>query len=237
MHDDVLVVEWNAHLPKHTLMVFNEHARELVTGELALQVIMQLSRWKPAHRVTIIPVLNVWGRRYVEAGHPCQRKTERGIDPNRNYQIRGFNEHRYKKSSEEYEGPHPLSEKESKLVSSLLLQGVKRYINVHSGEKSIYMGYDSKIGVRPKNYDVMAKNIKKWGEMCSECAIGPAASTSSYRAYGTSVDYALYNGIEEAYTLEVYGGISYDCEKMFNPSSGELQAVLNKWSKIIKEIL
>jgi len=145
--------------------------------------------------------------------------------------------HKYAKNSEEYEGDHPLSEKESQLVSSLLLQGVKRYVNVHSGEKSIYMPYDSRVGVRPKNYKVMEENIMKWSKMCPECAVGPAASTSSYRAYGTSVDWAVDHGIKESYTFEIYGKLSVDCFKMFNPPRGELQAVLNKWSKIVKEIL
>lgn len=239
MKDDILVVDWNKHVSNKSdvLLVFNEHARERITGEIALKVIHKLRKWQPKKRVTIIPVLNVYGRKYVEAGHPCQRKNQRGVDTNRNYQMRGVNEHHYAKDSEEFEGPHPLSEKESKLVSSLLRNGVKRYVNVHSGEKSIYMPYDSRVGVRPKNYDVMLKNIKKWAQKCPECAVGTAASTSFYRAYGTSVDWAVDHGVPESYTVEVYGDASFDCSKMFNPNKRDLHSILKQWSGIIKDMI
>ena len=238
MKDDILIVDWNKHVSNKSdvLLVFNEHARERITGEVALKVIHKLRKWQPKKRVTIIPVLNVWGRKHVEAGHPCQRKNQNGVDTNRNYQMRA-NKHSYAKNSEEWEGPHPLSEKESKLVSSLLLDGVQRYVNVHSGEKSIYMPYDSRVGVRPKNYDVMLKNIKKWAEKCRECAVGSAASTSFYRAFGTSVDWAVDHGIKEGYTLEIYGDSSFDCNKMFNPNKRDLGAVLKQWSSIIKDVI
>ena len=239
MKDDILVVDWNKHIANKSdvLLVFNEHARERITGEIALHVIHKLQTWNPNKRVTIIPVLNVYGRKRVESGHPCQRKNERGVDTNRNYQMRGVNEHHYAKNSEEFEGPHPLSEKESKLVSSLLLNGVQRYVNVHSGEKSIYMPYDSRVGVRPKNYEVMLKNIKKWAEKCPECAVGTAASTSFYRAYGTSVDWAVDHGVPESYTVEVYGNASFDCSKMFNPNKRDLHHILKQWSGIIKDMI
>ena len=239
MKDDILIVDWNKNISNKAdvLLVFNEHARERITGEVALKVIHKLRKWQPKKRVTIIPVLNIWGRKYVEAGHPCQRKNERQVDTNRNYQMRGVNEHHYAKNSEEFEGPHPLSEKESKLVSSLLLNGVKRYINVHSGEKSIYMPYDSRVGVRPKNYEVMLKNIKKWAEKCPECAVGTAASTSFYRAYGTSVDWAVDHGVPESYTVEVYGDASFDCSRMFNPNKRDLHSILKQWSGIIKDMI
>ena len=239
MRDDILVVDWNKHISNKSdvLLVFNEHARERITGELALNVIHKLRAWNPNKRVTIIPILNVWGRKFVEAGHPCQRRNERQVDTNRNYQMRGVNEHHYAKESEEWEGEKPLSEKESKLVSSLLLNGVQRYVNVHSGEKSIYMPYDSRVGVRPKNYDVMLKNIKKWAKKCPECAVGTAASTSFYRAYGTSVDWAVDHAVPESYTFEIYGDISWDCRKMFNPNKRDLGAVLKQWIGIIKDVI
>jgi hypothetical protein len=239
MKDDILIVDWNKNIANKSdvLLVFNEHARERITGEVALKVIHKLRKWQPKKRVTIIPVLNVWGRKRVEAGHPCQRKNERAVDINRNYQMRRVNVHHYAKNSEEYEGPHPLSEKESKLVSSLLLNGVQRYVNVHSGEKSIYMPYDSRVGVRPKNYDVMLKNIKKWAQKCPECAVGTGASTSFYRAYGTSVDWAVDHGVPEGYTLEIYGDVSFDCNRMFNPNKRDLHSILKQWSGIIKDII
>lgn len=238
--DGILVVDWNKNIADKSsvLLVFNEHARERITAELALHVINKLSLWRPKTRVTIVPVLNVWGRKKVEAGNPCIRKNENGVDTNRNYQMRGVNIHKYPKTSEEYQGPHPISEKESKLVSSLLLKGVDRYVNIHSGEKSLYMPYDSRTKQKPPYYDIMKRNIHAWSQFCPECAVGSAAETSFYKAYGTSVDYAIDQaGVKEAYTFEIYGDAQRSCEKMFNPSKRDLKNVLNQWSKILKRVI
>ena len=58
MKDDILVVDYNKHVSNKAdiLLVFNEHARERITGEVALNVIHKLRMWKPKKRVTIIPV-------------------------------------------------------------------------------------------------------------------------------------------------------------------------------------
>lgn len=236
--NDILVVNWNKHKQGDTtLLVFNEHAREKVTGELALHIIRNLRRWRPEGRITIIPCLNAYGRRQVDAGQTCVRKNKRGVDTNRNFQT-SKNRHHYPKDSEEWEGKHPLSEKESQLVASLLLQGVKRYVNVHSGEFSIYMPYDSRVNVLPPNHKVMEKNIHRWSKMgCPQCAVGAAASTSFYRAYGTSVDFAIENDVPEAYTFEIYGDEQASCEKMFNPSPSKLGDILHQWSKIIHDVV
>lgn len=228
-HHDILLADWDSPSEDRVLLVFNEHARERVTGELALRLIQKLHEWQPEVDVTIVPVLNVWGRKRVEHGHPCLRKNEHGVDTNRNYQMH-TNRHHYSRFSEEYEGPTPLSEKESKLVSSEL-SGVRRYINVHSGEFSLYMPYDSRTR-RPPHFDTMQHKISEWKAYCPQCTVGPAATTSFYKAYGTSVDWAIDHGVSESYTFEVYGQETRDCEKMFNPT--DLSKILEMWLPILK---
>ena len=83
----------------------------------------------------------------------------------------------------------------------------------------------------------MAENIKKWAEKCPECAVGSAASTSFYRAYGTSVDWAVDHGVPAADTFEVYGDASWDCRRMFNPNRRDLHSILKQWSGIIKDVI
>lgn len=232
-HDGILVVDWmkNKQEDLDQLWVFNEHARETITGDLAFFVIKDIINLMPDRRITIIPVLNVWGRKEVEQGHECLRKNENGVDTNRNYQI--DMKHRYFRSSEEYEGPHPLSEKETKLVSSLLLSGVQRYINVHSGEYSMYMPFDSNV-TPPPNADRMRHVLNTLHPMCPQCVQGSAGEVSTYKAYGTSVDYAIKKGVPEAYTFEIYGAISSHCKEMFNPSGYEdTRRVLMMWRRIL----
>lgn len=227
----IMVVDYLPNEPRDTLWVFNEHARERITGELALHVLEQVIATKPQKRITIIPVLNVWGRKQVDDGDFCRRKNRNEVDTNRNYQIK--ERHHYYKDSEEYEGPSPLSEKETQLVSDILLQGVKRYINVHSGEFSMYMPYDSNTSP-PPHADKMRAFLTELHPMCPECSKGQAAKVSFYKAFGTSVDYAIRIGIPEAYTFEIYGATSYKCQDMFNPkSTNEYIRVLNMWTDIL----
>lgn len=232
--DDILVLDWNPTQDDSMdqLWVFNEHARERITGEIALHTVRAILSTRPQRRVTIIPVLNVWGRVQVDSGRKCLRKNKHGVDTNRNYQFRRI--HKYPKDSEEYQGPHPLSERESKLVASLLEGGVKRYINVHSGEFSMYMPFDSSTA-SPPHAERMRTFLRTLQPLCPQCVEGSAAEVSSYKAYGTSVDYAIREaGAGEAYTFEVYGANTYDCEAMFNPSGSEAyKKIVGMWRTIL----
>jgi hypothetical protein len=232
--DDILLVDWKVKGSKeHVLLSFNEHAREIVTGELGLRTVQRLKEWSPKVSVTIIPVLNVWGRKKVEDGADCLRKNFRGVDTNRNFQMKF---HRYFHYSEEYQGPFPLSEKESKLIAKELKHAT-RYVNIHSGEYSLYMPYDASFQ-KPPGADIMYEKLLKWSEHCPECSVGSAATTSSYKAYGTSVDWAIKHGVKESYTFEIYGDEgSRDCRKMFNPPADKLEAVLEPWLEILKDVL
>lgn len=229
MHGDMLVVDWKKTQPKNVIWTFNEHARERITGELALEMIQELKTLKPDKRITIVPIVNVWGRKQAENGRRCQRKNRNGVDTNRNYPPLRI--HHYAKDSEEYEGKHPLSEPETKLVASLL-KDAQRYVNVHSGEYSLYMPWDS-ITSRPPHYHTMKSALKKFSQHCPECAVGSAAKTSFYKAYGSSVDYAMQLGVPEAYTFEIFGQDSTNCDKMFNPYGRTKRKVLDQWKKIM----
>ena len=58
--DDILIVDWKVKgSTEHVLLSFNEHAREIVTGELGLRTVQKLKEWSPSVSVTIMPVLNV----------------------------------------------------------------------------------------------------------------------------------------------------------------------------------
>lgn len=229
-HDDILIVDWKRNQPMDQLWVFNEHARERITAEIAYHTLLDIVSLQPDKRITMIPVLNVWGRKQVEKGNGCLRKNQFGVDTNRNYQT--LHTHKYSRDSEEYEGKRPLSEKESQLVSSLLLKGVQRYINVHSGEYSMYMPFDSSTSV-PPNAKRMRYVLQKLKPMCPQCVYGSAAVASTYKAYGTSVDYAIHNGVPEAYTFEVFGDVSTSCVTMFNPSTKNYETVVNMWARIL----
>ena len=226
--NEILVLDWKADQPKNVLWNFNEHARELITGELAFHMIHQIPKLNPSKRITIIPVMNVWGRTVAMESNPCQRKNKNSVDPNRNFWT-PTNHRKYRKSSEEYEGRTPISEPESILLDKLL-RNMKRYVNVHSGEYSLYMPHDSSFS-KVKNYKTMNDNIHRYAKFCPECTVGPAAVKSFYRAFGTSADWAIEIGVPEAYTFEIFGRETYNCFKMFNPD--DMTETLEKWEKIL----
>lgn len=231
-HDDLLVVDWHPEKPRDVLWTFNEHARERITGELALEMIVHLKEMQPTRRITILPVVNAWGRRRVEEGHYCQRKNKHGVDTNRNYPPK---RHHYPLHSEEYEGPAALSEPETKYIASLLRDGTRMFINIHSGEFSLYTPWDAAPEL-PPNFQRLDRNVRRWSKWCPQCAVGPAARTSFYKAYGTSVDYATTLGID-AYTFEIFGRETMSCAHMFNPEGAEKEQVLTQWKRILKESL
>ena len=80
------------------------------------------------------------------------------------------------------------------------------------------------------------EQITKWSVHCPKCAIGSAAKVSSYKAYGTSADWAIRMGVPESYTFEIYGSSSRNCEEMFNPSRKDLEYVLDPWLFIMKDV-
>lgn len=231
--DDIMIATINPHLPKDVLWVFNEHARERITSEIALEV-LQNAKKVTSRRVTIIPVLNVWGRKQVDKGRLCTRKNKHGVDTNRNFQTK--HKHHYARHGEEYEGPYPLSEKESQIILKYMT-GAKQYINVHSGEFAVYAPYDGNRKSLPKNFKRMKQKLHVAKGLCSKCIVGQAAKKSSYRAYGTSVDYAITHGVEEAYTLEVFGENRRSCKAAFNPPLPLLEKIKKKWTEILFSFL
>jgi len=91
--------------------------------------------------ILFVPVLNIDGRRKLEAGESCtdQRKNGRNVDINRNFPD-WFNPNNARQSEEDYQGPAPMSEWETNIVKSLADQFKPHaFIDIHSGD--LGMGY------------------------------------------------------------------------------------------------
>ena len=96
----------------------------------------------------LFPLQNVDGRALFEAGELCRRKTAAGVDLNRNwpYAWQGG----ASAEDEMYGGARPLSEPITRAMHDWALQWRPRgYINVHSGEWSVYSVWDSKRAYAP----------------------------------------------------------------------------------------
>ena len=77
--------------------------------------------------------------------------------------------------------------------------------------------------------------LLQWKQHCPRCITGIASQVSSYKAYGTAVDYAIHLKIPYAFTFEVYGTTQRSCFNMFNPKNLiNYQQILNQWVQILK---
>jgi hypothetical protein len=247
---------------KYRLRVFilcNQHAREVVTGELCYQLIRLLQLQVRDDVFTtelqeqsvndigywIVPVGNPWGRQLVESNisHGCQRVNMNGIDLNRNYPIM-HDEGQTFATEEEYPGEEPFSEYETQAVA-MFADFVQPHLvlNVHSGGNDILLPYDGDDTQLPPRYSrllQLASHARRG--VCPECNIG-SASIVYPPAYGTFIDYmTVAAGAPLAYTIEIFNDDSEtsmptsgkECRRFFNPDEGEeLAYTLRKWTTII----
>ena len=213
-HNDYIQVTGTDRSHPVHLLVFGEHARELISSEIALNLIQHMQQHQPTASYLIIPVANTWGRQTVERGNFCLRVNENGVDLNRNYEVSSS-----KPGSDTYGGSHPFSEHIPLLIKRLLNEyDVKKYMTIHSGERALYTPYDDSTK-HPPNYTRMLHTVQEWKrKYCRDCVVGEASVVSNYRCRGTAVDYSIHHQlVEEAYTLEVYGADSSHCLARFNP--------------------
>lgn len=229
------------------LMVCGEHAREIITAELALWLARVLvgedaeyETWDESRAafvrsmglrpppmrglepldvrdwvrwilsrvvVKLVPIEVPTSRLAVENGKGCLRKTVNEVDLNRNWPV-GYRpmSTAAKHGSDEYPGPHPFSEPESRIVRDEAARFKPHgYANVHSGEWAMYVPWDHKPAFGedlPRDTNVL---LDRLNEHC-ECVSGAAGQVSGYLAYGTSMDY-LYSELKVPYplTIEVWG--------------------------------
>lgn len=151
----------------------------------------------------IVPIENIEGRKAAEEGDTCLRRTFSGVDLNRNW---GIEWKQKALDDEDYGGPHPFSEPESRIVKLVAESSpLRSFVNIHSGEYALYIPWDShpNYAIRlPADTQVVLEQMNVW----CQCMHGPGGATAGYLAYGTSMDY-MYERLHVPYplTVEVYG--------------------------------
>ncbi|KAI7733823.1 hypothetical protein M8C21_011694, partial [Ambrosia artemisiifolia] len=235
------------------LLSFGQHARELITTELALRILSILSEEQFLPKVDplllkktlekivikVVPVENLNGRKKVEAGDLCERRNGRGVDLNRNWSVDWGKKEKDFDPYEEYPGPAPFSEPEAQLMRKLSTSFDPHiWVNVHSGMEALFMPYDHKnttpSGIQSQKMKLMLETLNHLH--CGDrCVVGSGGGSVGYLAHGTTTDY-MYDvaRVPMSYTFEIYGdekASSRDCFKMFNPVDHvTFNRVLNEWS-------
>ncbi|GBF92370.1 hypothetical protein Rsub_05572 [Raphidocelis subcapitata] len=158
-----------------------------------------------AMTVQIVPIESLEGRRQVEAGDLCLRRTAGSeVDLNRNWP---FAWQHGSPSSDTYGGPSPLSEPQTRLLRAEMdAAPLAGYVNVHSGEWALYTPWDSKPAYAPGLPADLPKLVERVAAVCG-CTAGPAGAVSGYLAFGSSMDYAyMHSKVPYPLTVEVFGG-------------------------------
>ncbi|KAF9608626.1 hypothetical protein IFM89_010111 [Coptis chinensis] len=130
------------------LLSFGQHGRELITTELALQLLLAITEEKLIPNVDqsslnstlekvvlkVVPIENWNGRKRVEAGDVCERRNGRGVDLNRNWSVDWGKKEKDYDPHEENPGTAPFSEPETQIMRKLSKSFDPHvWINVHSG--------------------------------------------------------------------------------------------------------
>ena len=226
---------------------FGEHGRELITVEVAVDLLRalaggaesaarlahpdasestrQTARALLATTFKIVPMENVNGRDKVEAGQWCERKNGRGVDCNRNWEVDwGVKAPDYD-PSEEYPGTAPFSEPEAFMMKTLLEEFAPHvWVNVHSGMEALFMPFDHKAEepVGPGADAMMAILRQINAHNCGDrCVVGGGGKGVGYLAHGTATDHVYVKmRVPVTFTWEIYGDTEahyLDCFRMFNP--------------------
>ncbi|XP_011101122.1 carboxypeptidase A6 [Sesamum indicum] len=235
------------------LLTFGQHARELITTELALRLLSILSeeqflpnvdrstlnRTLDRLIIKVVPVENLNGRKRVEDGELCERRNGRGVDLNRNWSVDWGKKEKDYDPYEENPGPAPFSEPESQIMRKLSVSFEPHiWVNVHSGMEALFMPYDHK-NTTPDGipYQIMKSMLDDLNHfyLRDHCLVGSGGASVGYLAHGTATDY-MYDiaRVPMAFTFEIYGDLkasSKDCFRMFNPIDiTSFNRVLNDWS-------
>lgn len=216
---DVLTIQRSGtQQKKKAMLVFGEHAREIISPESALNFARTLCGHGPdatrASKVldsvtfTIVPNANPLGRKQVEDGYYCKRTNEDGVDLNRNF----GDEHRgeEKRGDETNAGPSGFSEPESKMLKALVdSERPDIYLSVHSGAYLLGTPFGYSRDQTPDNEDNMMDVLSSISEKYCDggCPYGNLAELIHYDSPGCDIDYVKEKvGTPYVFTWEIYVG-------------------------------
>jgi hypothetical protein len=208
---------------KKAMIVFGEHAREIISPETGLNFAKTLCGQGPEGQrgskvldtvsFTIVPNANPLGRKQVEDGYYCKRTNEDGVDLNRNFGDDHRDASLEKKGDETNAGPSGFSEPESKMLKSLVDdERPDIYLSVHSGAYLLGTPFGYTQSRSPENEDDMMEVLAPISQKtCNgECPYGNLAELIHYDSPGCDIDYVSERvGSPYVFTWEIYVGERY----------------------------
>ena len=221
----------------NVFILAGEHAREIISPELAYHFIIALCKDKDysellkENNFRIIVNANPNGREKVEKGDYCVRTNDNNVDLNRNWNYRWSNANG--DNDEENPGPSPFSEIETKFIKTALTEyNAKIFLSIHSGAYGLFHPYaSSNKKIKNKsdllNMVTVLKSIQS--KYCKQCVVGSPAETLNYFSYGNCLDYA-YEVLKIPYSFawEIYSGDTMNEELNVIKEKNQMRRMLRK---------
>jgi len=220
--DVVYIRRPGAYAQTKALLVFGEHARELIAVESAVDLVQTLCGKGPHAGVAshvldsveliLVPNANPVSRKQVESGMYCKRTNEDGVDLNRNWGDKHRDEKfiQMTRGDETDPGPRGFSEPETQVLRDLVEdEKPSIYLSVHSGAHLLGIPFGYSSGAKPDNAADMLEVLKPISEHhCKgDCPYGNLAQLVGYENGGCDIDYIQeqYN-TPYVFTWEIYAG-------------------------------
>ena len=211
-------------------VVANQHARELIAGEIAARFIAETcAAWNACDKGTcskeqkytyeatkdtnfvVVFNANPVGREAVTSGAaPCTRVNPvSGIDMNRNW-AEGFipGAQVLAERTETYSGKHAFEDPNTAMIRDLFKQEKPDlFLDIHSGAFALLTNFGFIKAVDPLVFATQKKlldSIKQ--EECPNCLLGSVAQELKYTGGGMALDWArVKKGLVLSFLFEIYG--------------------------------
>eukprot|EP00931_Biecheleriopsis_adriatica_P050285 TRINITY_DN29106_c0_g1_i1.p1 TRINITY_DN29106_c0_g1~~TRINITY_DN29106_c0_g1_i1.p1 ORF type:complete len:404 (-),score=79.28 TRINITY_DN29106_c0_g1_i1:266-1441(-) len=236
------------------LVVANEHARELITGEVALHVMQTAVGEKTDSQagsrlrnllqrgleISVLPVANPEGRNLAEAMRPCQRGTADipflSIDLNRNFPVDWLPgaQLNYLNSSFDVHGTAPFSSYQARVIREVALrQTWDVFVDLHSGALALNAPFGHRWG-GSSDLQEQLRAVEEAKRFCPECKSGPLRDVMRYDNPGMLLDWMYQErGTKYAYLWEVFSGKGL-CAAHYNPvEQSSFDEVLDRWTLML----
>ncbi|OQR86656.1 carboxypeptidase [Achlya hypogyna] len=194
------------------------HAREWIAGSSNFYTVSKIlddittnvtGGITDAYDVIVVPIFNRDGFDLTWTGKRYQRKNANQVDLNRNFPGPFDNPNPPSPSADDYPGPNPLSEAESKSLHAWLLgkpKGyIKAFIDVHSYAGYVLLPVGDTEDALPGNTDTKLRGL---GQRVGKALGGYTAGRPYellYKAYHTFQDYGYRQFLAPSITIEVKG--------------------------------
>jgi len=248
-HIDVAFLKRNNALNRAKIFVVaNQHARELISGEVAASFVVKMcaawtacglgvcnkeqrSTFDATKNTDFVVVFNAnpKGRQAVMNGSAASTRVNplTGIDLNRNWDVAFVPEPKNPEKAHLFGGDFAFQDPNVALMRDLFNQeNPDLFLDLHSGTLALLTNFAFEKSVDNKVYATQKKLLNRIQQrFCPNCLVGSIAEKLDYLSNGTATDWArVKKHLSLSFLFEIYGG-----DKNKEPSPTEFENYWLRW--------